>query len=1330
MPDKKYQYVLLISIILFIINQANASILNIAVNDLDGKPAGGVVFQIFKGEISIDDNALPIILGDVKDGMDNDGDGQIDEPSEDLLGYATFPNGKLQLNLPDGLYTLVGFSQAKHFLFVTKVSVPSSVTINATDAVPVNISCRASDGSAIKTAEVFFRPTKRSRASIGYSDNNGQIKAYISPGEYNIVLWAVSGQGPHYLVLPNFVVSKPEKSVAIHVADMPTTVLRFELPKNYAVAMFEVLESTYTIEYSEGLEPEVGYDVAYTDFYFSITEKIPFTLSANVNYNFNMSFALTFGKGLIYAYEIRPSVHLLTPGEMRVGTTETEKFSLHIATDQSAVSPIYHPGDNIKLFYHFIDGKGNTLSRILNYTGARNVFPMVTIWDPNGTPIANNIGSFIFDEFEFTLPKSSIAGDYKAEISLDAGLYGIIEGNLAFRVQPIVDNEPPIIELGTIPEQIEAGEQIKVSAKITDKLSEIKASPIFRISNDYGNSWIDFQMLSSDKKNYQTNLPSSIVLFGNMDWQIIAEDSSGNKKTISGIINVVDTAKPIIKHDIISKAELGLDLQINAEITDNSAIKEAMLFYILPNNQTKSIIMSKTSQSQYSALIDRHDVVDGIIYYISVADLAENRTFMPSELDSPKPAKISVQDTLPPLIDHNPIKLAIAEVPLIIEAIITDNSNYVEAILYYKNEINSNYKSVKMNNQGGFHFAEIPIDDVIIGKLNYHISAQDLPDQSGKTRSSQSPTTGDYSIDVISALKGDLADIEIFPISSSTNPIIIGAGDRLKFSAIGKTDSNDPIPVDVFWVSTDGVGYISQDGSFLAAGKIIGDGKGKVIATSINNNIAQAEAWVQIVPKQPSYIKLNPSSVIAIAGDQMTFSASITDIYNNSIQAEIKWRLDSSDGIGDITTTKENQCILAFRKTGRGKLIAEYNELSAISDITVISSKLSRITIAEINNAKSPFVIKAGNSLQFVASGFDSFGNKVRILPSWSVIGNIGKIDSDGKFIGGIAGKGKIMATVANISALLDIEVTTGELAYVSVSPYTAYIPVTTSKYKSTQQFTAIGRDVAGNIVQLKSVSWSTDESAGTITKDGLFTAITDPGVRIGEVITNGTIYANGVSPTGKVIQGTGYIVIQRLPTSFLTSVRVFIQGTSGSSPKISTATGKSIQFEATGNDIAGRDISINPTWSVIGGIGNIDVNGKFTATKSGSGFVIATAGGYNGQIAVDVTTGSLNSIKIKPDFLYLTSGKQSISVIGYDLYENIVPIDNVKWSSDNNSIKITPKGNSCEVELISNPQESSGIISAVVGDLIAYANIFMPISDVKINTEDSISSSNNPYYF
>jgi len=415
-----------------IIGQTAECAVSLSVSDIDGKPISGMMFQIFSGRPDVDASVVPIRIGNTaSDKIDNDGDGKVDEAGEEFIGYATDFEGKLNLNLKDGSYTFVGYSQEKHILIVKEINAPDSVDISASDTIPVSISCRDIDDSPIIGAEVFFRPTKRARASLGYTNNDGLIKARISKGIYNAVLWSVSGRGPHYLVLPHAEV--PSSDFFFHVKDLPVCEIDFILPKSF-VSIFEVLESTYTNEYAEGLEPEIGYDAAYTDFYPLIDNTHPYTLSADMEYNFNMSFALSFDDK-IYAYEIRPALHRVLPGNQSVGITESNIFKLNVQSD-----PVYHPGDQVRLRYYFRDAQGNILNRILNFKGARLVFPTVTVWDPYGTAIANNFDAINFFEFSFQLPESASIGEYKSDISLDAAIYCKISDIHKIQVQTSPDS--------------------------------------------------------------------------------------------------------------------------------------------------------------------------------------------------------------------------------------------------------------------------------------------------------------------------------------------------------------------------------------------------------------------------------------------------------------------------------------------------------------------------------------------------------------------------------------------------------------------------------------------------------------------------------------------------------------------------------------------------------------------------------------------------------------------------------------------------------------------------------------------------------------------------
>lgn len=1310
--------ILLVVLIFNLVPKAECA-LTINVVDSNKAPVSGIVFQIFAGSPDIDDKDPPIMLGSpASDKMDNDGDGQIDESGEDFNGYATLSNGKVQLNLPDGTYTLVGFSQERHILLVSQAKAPGAVILNTADTVPVNISCRDINDSPIPNAEVFFRPTKRARASVGYSNNNGQIKAYVSEGTYHIVQWSVSGDGPHYLVLPYYTVSKPSASVLLHVLELPTAQIRFILPQNAAIAMFEVLESTSTVEYTEGVEPEIGYDAAYTDFYPLISSKSVFTLSAGLDYNFNMSFVVIFGEGKIYAYEIRPSLHTIKPGTYQVGITEKDSFKLYVSSDRGEKNPVYSPGEKVQLYYYFTDNRGNTLNRILNFTGARLIYPVVTIRDPNGIPIANNYGTLDFSRFQFDLPKSSITGEYKAEITLDAGIYGNPQGVFNFYVQPTYDISAPDIEI-SIPEQIESGNALEIDVKITDDSGSIQDFPVMQISNDKGQTWKNIAMSPSEGDTYQAIIPPNFVILGELNWQIIAYDISGNKAVKSGIIKVVDKSPPIISHEIIKKAELGMQLKITAVVNDNSDVKEVKLLYSIADGITRSVEMTK-SENVYIAYVDRKEVTEkGLNYRITAEDIAGNITFVPAMNSF---SFITVEDTLPPFISHNPIKAALANKQIRIDAIIDDNSGYVSAELFYKNKLDQDYRKIEMNKVSGIFTAYIPSLEVTAGTLSYHIKAQDKPDKYGNSRTSQSPPGKDYIIEIASSLQEDLSSVEIIPSSSQDSPLKIKAGENFKFSVIGRSKLNEIMPVDVVWLATDGIGYVNQDGLFIACGRIIGDGKGKITAIAINVKTDEkpviAETYVQIVPNDPANIMLNPSSIVISAGEQHIFFAKVTDLYLNTINAEVKWRLDTKDNIGTIYNSQGRQSILHFSKVGTGKLIAEYDGLTASCDIKVILGKLRKIIIGTAQNMKLPYVIQAGQSIQFTAMGYDDYDNQIPIMPTWSISGDVGNINSNGVFIGGTAGKGKIVANVGDVYATVEVEVIPGELYSISVMPYTAYVPASTDKYKYTYQFTAIGKDIAGNTVPLRSVSWRTDALAGTISPNGLFTAINDPGVRLGEIIINGTVYGRGVSLSGYSVEGAGYVVIQKNPADKLVGINVVVQGASDIAKNINITTGNNIQFEAFGKDQYGRSISITPMWSVSGGIGYVDVNGLFTATKPGRGTVFASFAGFTGQVDITVTTGTVKSIKIKPDLVFINpEEKVTLTAIGYDSYENVVPIDNVQWSVSDKSLIMGVKGNSCTIEVNteSGLTNALSIVSAKLGDLMAFSNVFTNISKADV---------------
>lgn len=136
------------------------------------------------------------------------------------------------------------------------------------------------------------------------------------------------------------------------------------------------------------------------------------------------------------------------------------------------------------------------------------------------------------------------------------------------------------------------------------------------------------------------------------------------------------------------------------------------------------------------------------------------------------------------------------------------------------------------------------------------------------------------------------------------------------------------------------------------------------------------------------------------------------------------------------------------------------------------------------------YTVSADSTRQFSVWGADADGNAVTDFGtvSWSVVGDIGTIDSSGLFTATTAGYGQIRATSSlGPSALSDsVQVVPGAMFRYRVVPDVDVVeegdslPFTASGYDSDDNLTADLTDVT---------TWSTTDPTGSITTQGLYTA-------------------------------------------------------------------------------------------------------------------------------------------------------------------------------------------------------------------------------------------------
>jgi len=294
-------------------------------------------------------------------------------------------------------------------------------------------------------------------------------------------------------------------------------------------------------------------------------------------------------------------------------------------------------------------------------------------------------------------------------------------------------------------------------------------------------------------------------------------------------------------------------------------------------------------------------------------------------------------------------------------------------------------------------------------------------------------------------------------------------------------------------------------------------------------------------------------------------------------------------------------------------------------------------SLSAIVVSPNPATIAANGTQQFSAVGKDFSGTNVTISPSWSVVAGGGTISASGLFTAGPTPgtfASTVKATSGSISGTATVIVTTGPLASITVTPNPDTLAI-----NGTQLFTAVGRDVAGNVVVI-TPTWSVVASGGTITTAGSFTAGTVPGT-----------FLNTVKATSGTLSGTADVVVTPGPLATITvtptPVTLAINGTQ--------------QFTAVGKDASGNVVAITPVWSAVSG-GTIDATtGLFTAGTVPATFtntVQATSGSISGTATVVVTAGQLDRIIVtpNPDTLAI-NGIQQFIATGLDIAGNPVAI-------------------------------------------------------------------------
>jgi hypothetical protein len=472
---------------------------------------------------------------------------------------------------------------------------------------------------------------------------------------------------------------------------------------------------------------------------------------------------------------------------------------------------------------------------------------------------------------------------------------------------------------------------------------------------------------------------------------------------------------------------------------------------------------------------------------------------------------------------------------------------------------------------------------------------------------------------------GTLMSITVTPNAT------LAATSTQQMTAVGYDADGRAITIAPTWSVVAG-GTINSSGLYTA-GAVAGVFPHSVVASvgSISGN-----ASITVVPGAIASITVVPSPVTLAVTATQQFVAVAKDAGGNIVAFTPTWSVVAAGGAID-----QNGVFTAGNTPGTytNTVQASHSGILAFATVIVTVGPLTNIILTP-----NPDTLIVGAKQQFVATGKDAGGNTVAIAAVWSVVAGGGTVDGGGIFTAGAAPgtfTNTIKATSGTLSATATVVVTAGPLAFITVTPNPATMAINT-----TQQLTAVGTDLAGNIIPI-TPTWAvvTTSNGASITSTGLYTSGTLTGT-----------FINKVRASSGLISGFATIIVTNGPLANITVTPnpVFMP------------TNSLQQFLAVGKDASGNVFLIKPVWSVVNGGGVIDTLGNF---RSGVGLgtfnntIQATSGAISGFATVNVGAGPLATITVTPNPSNLnTGGTQTFTAVGKDALGNVMVITPV-WS-------------------------------------------------------------------
>ncbi len=498
----------------------------------------------------------------------------------------------------------------------------------------------------------------------------------------------------------------------------------------------------------------------------------------------------------------------------------------------------------------------------------------------------------------------------------------------------------------------------------------------------------------------------------------------------------------------------------------------------------------------------------------------------------------------------------------------------------------------------------------------------------------------------LSVAIGPLARLVVQPETAE-----IASGAQQAFTAQGFDAGGNPVPAEVTWNIDGDIGTITSEGVFTATQVGIGQ------VQAVSSDIA-GSAGVNVSAGPVTALQLTIPSPSVTAGESIQLGSEAQDAAGNAITLAPTWSVEG--GIGTITP----EGVFTAQKTGSGQIVGSMGDVSHAVGVEVQPGELASIVVSPQDTT-----VKAGETTDFTATGYDALGNEVPVEVSWSVQGGIGSIDAaSGSFQATTAGSGAVIAVDGVLAGVSMVTVEPGKVAKLQVpSTYTV----------------AAGEDISLNVTAVDAFNnetpadyqWEMSGELGQLTDgklQGEQTGTAEVIIRSGDVETRTTVEVT----LGQITR----VEIEPNP--------------------LELKAGDRVQLRAIGFDAHDNAADVAVTWVLDGDIGTLTETGELTAGQAGAGRVSAQLEQLHAVADVTVAPGAVHRLELQPAQAQVASTMtQTFSATGYDIAGNETPAD-VEWAMSAKIGTIDQDGH------FTGTQVGSGTLVAYASGIVATADL------------------------